>query len=347
MRSHARDNLPKEARPRVLFVIPCEPDDGQFVFAKRQVDALEKAGVVAERFFLRSRTSPSILAAEFCRLRRVIHHHRPDIIHAHFGTMTAFFCVLVATLPVVITFHGSDLNPLRGAMWLRHSCAHLLSQISSLRAAQIICVSEQLRSALWYSRAAVCAHVLPLGVDAESFALMDKRKARRGLGWAVDARVVLFNAGRAHQRSNKRLDLAQAAIHEAEAQAGHIQFVVLDGFVPPEHIPLMMNGADCLLVTSDYEGSPTIVKEAMACNLPVVSVDVGDVPERLRDVHPSRIVARDPVALGQAICGILKMNCRSNGREIVVRDLSEAATVQRVLDVYRKVTSLSTTAVPR
>lgn len=165
---------------------------------------------------------------------------------------------------------------------------------------------------------------------------MAKNEARQVLEWDWEARVVLFNASRPYQRGNKRLDLAEAGVRIAERYVGDVQLVVLDGLVPPERIPLMMNAADCLVLTSDYEGSPNVVKEAMACNLPVVSVDVGDVVERLCDVHPSRIVARDPQALGSAIYDILKLRCRSNGREIVERDLAEAVTVQRVLDVYRK-----------
>ncbi|NJO06276.1 MAG: glycosyltransferase family 4 protein [Chloroflexaceae bacterium] len=97
-----------------------------------------------------------------------------------------------------------------------------------------------------------------------------------------------------------------------------------------------MNAADCLLFTSDYEGSPNIVKEAMACNLPIVSVDVGDVVERLKDVQPSRIVQRDPHDLGQAVADILTMGKRSNGREIAERELSNEHIAKRIIDVYRQ-----------
>ncbi len=321
---------------RVIAVIPSEPEGAGFIFAKRQVDALEEAGVAVERFFLRSRLSPFVLMAELRRFRRIVRRSRPHIVHAHFGTMTAFFCAVATTAPLVITYRGSDVNPLRGAAWLRHWCARIMSQVALLRAAQVICVSAQVRSRLWRSRARTRAHVVPVGVNLKLFRLVAKSEARQTLGWNSNAKVVVFNAGRPFQRSNKRLDLAQAAVRAAEAGAGSIQLVVLDGLVPAERMPLVLNGADCLLVTSDYEGSPNVVKEAMACNLPVVSVDVGDVVERLRDVHPSGIVPRDPLALGGAISDILRSNQRSNGRDIVERDLSEAATIQKVLDVYRE-----------
>ncbi len=321
---------------RVVCVLPCEPGGAGFVFAKRQVNAIEQAGVTVQRFFLRSRLSPLGLIGEFRRFRRVIRQFDPHIVHAHFGTITAFFCAVTTTTPMVITYRGSDLNPLRGAGRLRHSFARFLSQLASLRAARIICVSDQLASRLWWPRARAGTHILPVGVNTEVFRVMARSEARRALEWEEDGGVVLFNASRPYQRSNKRLDLAEAAARVAESLAGNIQLVVLDGLTSPERIPLMMNAADCLLLTSDYEGSPNVVKEAMACALPVVTVDVGDVVERLRDVHPSRIVARDPQALGLAICDVLKQGRRSNGREIVERDLAEAVTVKKVLDVYQK-----------
>jgi glycosyltransferase involved in cell wall biosynthesis len=169
-------------------------------------------------------------------------------------------------------------------------------------------------------------------VSLERFDIISKKEARGLLEWMDEDRVVLFNAGKG--RGGKRLDLAQEAVKVAHTYINNFRFVVLDGNVPPGKVPILMNAADCLLMTSDYEGSPNVVKEAMACNLPVVAVNVGDVPERLRDVQPSRIVTRDPQALGQAIADILKLNCRSNGRVIVKRDASEIVINKRTLDVY-------------
>jgi glycosyltransferase involved in cell wall biosynthesis len=89
---------------------------------------------------------------------------------------------------------------------------------------------------------------------------------------------------------------------------------VLDGNVEPNRVPDLMNAADCLLVTSDAEGSPTVVQEALATNLPVVSVDVGDVGERLEGVACSRLARREPEALGRALAEVLNPRRRSDGR---------------------------------
>jgi teichuronic acid biosynthesis glycosyltransferase TuaC len=110
--------------------------------------------------------------------------------------------------------------------------------------------------------------------------------------------------------------------------------VVLDGTAHPEEIPLYMNAADCLLVTSRTEGSPTVVQEAMACNLPVVSVDVGDVRERLANVSECAVLAgRDPVALGRALAAVLRDPRRSDGRTHAAA-LSVEAIAARLTDFY-------------
>jgi glycosyltransferase involved in cell wall biosynthesis len=300
------------------------------IFVKRQVAALCHVGVAVIPFYLASRTSPLVLIREWRRLRTTIRHFRPDIMHAHFGTMTAFFCSLSARLPLVITYRGSDLNPSASTPRLRAGLGKLLSQLAALRACRIICVSEQLKQRLLWCKRRVT--VIPSGVDLSLFYPRPKEAARHELGWRAAERVVLFNAGKFPQV--KRLDLAKQAIEAAGALCGNIRFEVLDGSSDSRAIPTLMNAADCLLVTSDWEGSPNIVKEALACNLPVVSVDVGDVRERLAAVRPSRIVGRDPKEIGEALAEVLVRGERSNGF-LAVQALSQDKVALAVSSVYQ------------
>lgn len=314
---------------RVLAVTPLPSSKSSMIHVTRQVASLEAAGVTCHTFRVASRTSPWIVLREWRRLRGEIQAFQPQIVHAHYGTVTAFLAILSTSLPVIITYRGSDLNPNRGRGWLREVAGVLLSQIAALRAAQIICVSKQLKDKLWWRRNRVS--IIPTGVDMTLFYPRDLQEARRELGWGPSERVVLFNAG---DPLCKRLDLAKAAVQFAESLCGKIRFAVLNGNVPPNVIPLMMSAADCLLLTSDWEGSPNVVKEALACNLPVVSVDVGDVRERLEGVWPSLIVPRDVRDIGKAICEILQWGQRSNGRESE-EDLSSEAVSQRIVSIYR------------
>ena len=205
-----------------------------------------------------------------------------------------------------------------------------MSQLASLRAGGVICVSDELRNRLWWRRGS--AVVIPTGVDTTIFRPMDRGGARRELGW--DERpTVLFNAGWDPRR--KRLDLAEAALTEVRRYVSDVRFEVLRGTVAPERVPVYMNAADCMLITSDSEGSPTVVHEAMACGLPIVSVPVADVPERLAGVTESAVVARAPSAIAAALVPLLRGPRRSNGPE-VVRSTSTDALAGQILEVYRR-----------
>jgi glycosyltransferase involved in cell wall biosynthesis len=151
------------------------------------------------------------------------------------------------------------------------------------------------------------------------------------LGWEIDKRFVLFNAGR--NPKGKGLNLAQLSIVLAERIIGEISFIVLDGTLSPNKVPILMNAADCLLLTSDQEGSPTVIQEAIACNLPVVSVPVGDVKERLSAVTPSAIVEKDPDKIAKALVEILISPCRSNGREYI-NEISLGYITKQIIALY-------------
>src|SRR6202043_1833877 len=125
-------------------------------------------GLRIEVFDLRSRTSLRVLVQEFRRFRQVVRAFRPQLIHAHYGTITAIFGALAAgRIPLVITYRGSDLNRLPSARGLRPAVGRLLSQMAALRAARIVCVSRQLKYRLWWRRSRVT--VLPSGVDRDVF----------------------------------------------------------------------------------------------------------------------------------------------------------------------------------
>jgi glycosyltransferase involved in cell wall biosynthesis len=208
----------------------------------------------------------------------------------------------------------------------------LISEIAALLATRIICVSEPLRQQLWWRKR--IASVIPSGVDTDLFYPRARSEARAQLGWPNRERVVLFNGG--GPPLLKRPDLAQAAVDAARGICGDIRLVMLNGAVAPDSVAGMMSAADCLLLTSECEGSPNVVQEAMACNLPVVTVDVGDVRLRLSEVSPTRIVGRDPTEIGDAIAEVLTLGKRSNGWSRV-ESISTAAVAGQITSIYRAI----------
>lgn len=319
---------------KVLQVIPGRADEAaSMVFVRRQVAAIADTGVECPVFFLESRTQPRAILAALRQLRAEIRRIQPDIIHAQFGTVTALVAALAAERPLVITYRGSDLNPDTSVSGLRSFAQKLFSQLATLRAAHVMCVSRALVGRLWWYRRDVT--IVPSGINLDLFTPGDRAEARRRLGWDADEPVVFFNAGKSP--ALKRIDLAEAAVAEAGHRLGRpVRLFVTRGTTTPTDIPVMMNAADCLILTSDFEGSPNVVKEATACNLPVVSVDVGDVRERLEGVMPSAVTARDPAALGAALADILRLGRRSNGRTRA-EELRQDALAQKIAAAYRRV----------
>ena len=322
---------------RVLFVIPGAAQGSSMIFARRQAQSLREENTDIAIFDLRSRTSPLQLAREYRRFRRDLSLFRPHVVHAHFGTMTGLFGALAAwDIPLVITYRGSDLNPAPSSNRLRSALGRLLSQLAALRAARIVCVSRQLKHRLWWRRSRVT--VLPSGVNPEVFRPEPRQVARARLGWPETERVVLFNAG--HDPRAKRGDLARAAVAAACETLPGLRLETLDGQVDPGLIPTLMNGADCLLLTSDFEGSPTVVQEALACDLPVVSVDAGDTAERLAGVENARVVERDPASIGRALAELAATPVRSSGRT-KIGEFSSRRIAQELNWLYREVRTAS------
>ncbi|MFT3885372.1 MAG: glycosyltransferase [Flavobacteriales bacterium] len=305
---------------RIVVVIPAlEEQVTAYPFARRQAEAFRvRHGADVHLFYLASRTSPLKLLMERRRLKRLLRTVRPDVVHAHYGSVSGLLTVLSSSVPVVIAFHGSDLNRTPQDGFLRDLLGRFFSQMAAFFCAGMTCVSERLRERLWWRREE--AVVLPLGVDPEVFEPMDRAQCREELGWGTE-HIVLFNA---NNPGVKRLDIAEATMAHMAAQGMPATLKALKGSVDSDRIPLLLNAADALLLCSDTEGSPTMVKEAMGCGLPVVANDVGDVRERTRDVTPGAVVAQDPAQLATALMEILADGRRSNGPALLARNGADA-----------------------
>jgi len=258
--------------------------------------------------------------------------HRYDLIHAHTGHSGVLACLQVR-YPAVFTYYGYDLDvPAEDREGPRTKLERLVFRQLSRFVAGTIAQSERGRSHL--PRAGLARNaVIPNGIDRELFAPMPRDQARRALGWEPEPPVVLFAAD--PTRFTKRFELARLAVAEAQRHRPDLKLEIC-GSVSPTDVPLWMNAADVLLLTSVGEGSPNVVKEAMACNLPVVSVDVGDVREVIEGTRQCHIRASDPGALAGALLEVLSaLPERSDGRE-KSSDLDERTIALRLRDVYEQ-----------
>lgn len=243
-----------------------------------------------------------------------------DLVHANYG-LTAPAALAQTRLPVVVSLWGSDLSGRYG--WI--------GRFSARFADAVIVMSERMRAELGTD----CA-VVPHGVDFDLFRPRLRSEALAEVGWAPSKRHVFFPYP--STREVKNYPLAERAVAVADRRlAESVELHAADSRIPHDAMPAYMNAADVMVLPSKREGSPNTVKEALACNLPVVAMDVGDVAEWVEDVSPST-VCRSPSAFADALVSVLRSGERSNGRD-QVRWLSTEWTARRILDVYLNVVS--------
>ncbi|RJR55004.1 MAG: glycosyltransferase [Desulfobacteraceae bacterium] len=304
-----------------------------------QIEFLQQSNNLVRVFGIDSRTSPFGILRNLRELKAEIANFYPDLIVAYYGTMVAAVTRCAAgPLPMVVTFRGSDwlgsANP-GPYWWVRDRIGSLLSFWAARGARQIAVNGGELAESLPAGLKKKATN-LPNGIDTRVFRPISREDARRQLGWEAAPKVILFNAGIGSGQVVKNLPLAEEVVQILKSWSQDVRLEKVSTY-SREQVCLRMNATDCLLVTSLHEGSPDLVKEAMACNLPVVSVPCGDISERMEGVFPGYICKYDPGELSKAVGRVLSSGLRSNGREqLFAQGLDIKSVIQRVLAVYHR-----------
>lgn len=332
--SGRRPEEPMDAPIRVLMITSEWPSPGRprtTHFIKRQADFLQAAGVDVDVFHFRGAKRPGNYARAWWQVRKKLARGTYDLVHAQFGQSGAL--AIPRRLPLVVTFRGSDLHGLVGDDGRHTRKGRILQGVSrwvARHADAVIVVSGHMKALIDPS---IEPTVIPSGLDLALFRPIPRDAARAHLGLPMDRRLLLFAGNPAQAR--KRFALAQAAVEllPAEWRAD----LVVGWGVPHDDMPYYMSACDALVFTSMQEGSPNVVKEALACNLPVVSVPVGDVAQRLAGIAGCELCDDDqPATIAAAIERVLRRGGRAASRESVAW-LDETLLTQRVIDVYRTV----------
>ena len=304
-------------------------------FIARQVRFLRAAGVEVDVFAFRGGRRPLRYLTAWARLRRQMNGNGQhyDLVHAQFGQ--SGLLALPKRLPLVVTFRGDDLFGILGPGGRPTPAGRVLQWLSrrvARRADAAILVSEHLKQYLTHP---IAAHIVPSGLDLDLFRCIPRDEARRHLGWPADGHRILFVGDPADPR--KRYALARQAVDVLNRTLP--AELVIGWRVPHDKMPFYMNACDALVFTSREEGSPNAVKEALACDLPVVSVAVADVPLRLRGIPGCEVSADEsPETIAAALGRTLLRQQRSGGLgRAAAAQLDERLLTNRVIDIYRSV----------
>lgn len=309
-----------------MYPSPEHPASGTFV--EESVLSLRKAGVEVDVMAFEGARSFRNYIRAGTSLRRHLRTRDYDVIHGHYG-LVGLPARMQFKCPIVLTYHGSDIlgevGP-DGRYTFAGRLKVFLSKALGFMVDERTIVADALRTGLW------SADLIPMGVDMELFRPMDRAQARERLGLDPLRKYVMFVANPDNKR--KRFELASAAVNRIAAEDPVVEICPVFK-VNHDLVPVYMNAGNALVLTSDHEASPCVIKEAMACNLPIASVDVGDVRERITGVDGCFLCDRTVEDVAAKLKLALAHEGPTGGRA-AVEPLSMESTALQTIAVFER-----------
>ncbi len=319
-----------------MYPNPINPRSGTFVF--QQVNGLRSIGVDVEVCHIpRDVRGMKVYISLRRRIISCLNTFKPDVIHIMYGGIMAFRASSFSTsYPIVLSLCGTDIigeevgsvpQKIRG--WI----GVFGSRYALKKTHYLIVKSKYLLKHIPHSFPLDRVSVIPNGVNLNMFIPMDKITCQKRLGWNPESFHIVFSTI-SFNDANKRLPLARSAVERLKKKGLSVDFHIMVS-VPHEEVPVWLNAADCVLLTSSHEGSPNIVKEALACNRPVVSVDVGDVREMIEGVDHCYIAEPEPQDIADKLYRVYRSPRVNRGRE-KMKELSIEKVAYRLVTVYER-----------
>jgi glycosyltransferase involved in cell wall biosynthesis len=304
------------------------------VFVKDQIESVKAKIADVSIYNIKGNINKFNYLKAAYQIQRLIRKNDFDIIHGHY-VYSGWIAALQFRVPLVVSFMGSDLNGSAresGSLELQSYVDILLSKLLQYVAHGIIVKTEKMKHRIFLKNKCI---VLPNGVDFNKFREIPRHKARNKLKLDQNKKYILF-AGN-YKRSNKAFHIIQAAAKILKDKNDQVNLLLAYN-QPHDLMPYYMNAANVLALSSWREGSVNVVKEAMACNLPIVSTDVGDVKEIIAKTQGCRIVKRNPLEFAQMLDMIIHTYDRTEGRK-AIQHLRIENIAQRLIDFYEMVIS--------
>lgn len=302
-------------------------------FIQIQIDSLIREGLDIEVLDIKGYNTPINYIKSIKLIKNLIKEKDINLIHAHYSYCG--FTSVKATeqrIPIVLSLMGSDIlgrPDENGKLTLRGIFDKSLSTSVAKKVNHIIVKSEEMKSSINLS---VPISVIPNGVDFHKFKPIDQFEAREKLGFNPDDFIILFLGKQTIPRKN--FTLARNAVEKFTSTSGNSNIKLVAPYgISQNDVVYYMNAANVLLLTSYWEGSPNVIKEAMACNLPIISTDVGDVRKIIVDAFSCFIVGFSEIAISDKLSVIYKNRKRSNGRD-KISHLRDSVIAREIIGIY-------------
>jgi teichuronic acid biosynthesis glycosyltransferase TuaC len=319
---HIAGGLPSKERP---FQQP---------FIRSQIDSLLNQGVRIEIVEIRGYESSINYFKAIGEIKKIVKTKGIHLIHAHYS-----YCGLVALLantkvPLILSLMGNDIlgTPnFKGKLTFRGKMDIILSKIIIKKVNHVIVKSEKMNSQI---KSNIPYSVVPNGVNFELFKPQNLIESRRKLGIDENDFAILFLGDK--NVTVKNFQLTNNAVEKFKKNINVKNINLISPFgIAPTQVVDYLNAADVLLLTSFYEGSPNVVKEAMACNLPIISTDVGDVKEIIQNTDYCFITGYSEDEIANKLNIIYNIRGRTNGRD-KIQHLSSENIAKRIIEIYNR-----------
>jgi teichuronic acid biosynthesis glycosyltransferase TuaC len=318
---------------KVLFITNMYPVPDYIYFGihvKEQIDALKKdEGVEADVYFINGRESKLNYFKSISALRSKIEKGNYDLIHIHYGISGLFLLFYTPKIPVFITLHSGELFQKKG--YINHLMQKNLTLAIVKKVEKVIVLNDTMITLLSPYKDKLIK--LPCGTDLDLF-------TNNAQPMASDKFVIGFPGNKA--RKEKNYPLFMEIVTELR-KARTVEVIEFHNLTREEVIA-GLGKIDLLLMTSTVEGSPQIIKEAMACNKAIISTKVGDVDDLLGNVTNSYVL--DSFSFSDFLEPVVKImtlpvSARvSNGRaKLIEMGLNSRKVSERIYHLYKEYVS--------
>jgi teichuronic acid biosynthesis glycosyltransferase TuaC len=320
---------------KVLFVASGKENGSVSPIIENQGKSLKHAGVNIQYYIINNKGMYGYIKHVYS-MRLFLKYNNFDIIHAHYG-LTAIVALLAKRQEkLIVSFMGDDIvgsNRISGSVTrISILAASLNIFLSRFFYSYTIVKSEEMRKKISHNKVSL----IPNGVNLEIYKPVDRETSCKNCGINPDSHLVIFVSS--PLRVEKNYNLVKESVKKTDYR--NIILKTLTGH-SQEELCYYYNAADVLVLTSFHEGSPNVIKEAMACNCPIVTTKVGDVEWVIGNTNGCYFSSFDPDDFSKNLKKALdfsEKNGRTKGRDrIIEKGLDSESVAKQIIAIYKRV----------